>query len=63
VEYFAYRSASPYHLVEHSHERFLTTVRANLNLDNPKNLGDPVFSLLGNAAAMQGLGDTTVRAS
>ncbi|KAF5369281.1 hypothetical protein D9758_002525 [Tetrapyrgos nigripes] len=44
---------------EHSHEPFLTSVRASLNTNNPKNLGDPVFALLGNAAAAQGLGDTT----
>ena len=36
---------------EHSHEQFLTTVRTNLNLDNPDQIQDPVFGLLGNAAA------------
>ncbi|THV05258.1 hypothetical protein K435DRAFT_647804 [Dendrothele bispora CBS 962.96] len=41
---------------EHSHEPFLTSVRASLNVNNPLNLGDPVFALLGNAAAQQGLG-------
>jgi hypothetical protein len=41
----------------------LTSVRASLALDNPQNLGDPVFSLLGNAAAAQGLGDTAVSPS
>ncbi|TRM63933.1 hypothetical protein BD626DRAFT_536647 [Schizophyllum amplum] len=44
---------------EHSHEKYLTLVRSSLALDNPQNLGDPVFALLGNAAAQQGLGDST----
>ncbi|KAL1743628.1 hypothetical protein HDZ31DRAFT_40533 [Schizophyllum fasciatum] len=44
---------------EHSHEKYLTSVRTSLALDNPQNLGDPVFALLGNAAAKQGLGDST----
>lgn len=33
---------------EHSHEQFITTVRASLNLNNPNGFGDPVFALLGN---------------
>lgn len=33
---------------EHSHEQFITSVRASLNLNNPTGLGDPVFALLGN---------------
>lgn len=41
---------------EHSHEQFITSVRASLNLDNPDSIGDPIFALLGNAAAAQGLG-------
>ncbi|KAF8644535.1 hypothetical protein AX16_008411 [Volvariella volvacea WC 439] len=41
---------------QHSHERFLTAVRNSLNLDNPDQILDPVFALLGNAAASQGLG-------
>ncbi|KAI0314022.1 hypothetical protein OF83DRAFT_1064501 [Amylostereum chailletii] len=41
---------------EHSHEDILTVVRTNLNLNNPDGIVDPVFSLLGNAAAKQGLG-------
>ncbi|KAF7507508.1 hypothetical protein GJ744_010439 [Endocarpon pusillum] len=41
---------------EHSHEPFITTVRASLNLNNPKGFGDPVFGLLGNKAAAGGLG-------
>ncbi|KIY71526.1 hypothetical protein CYLTODRAFT_418758 [Cylindrobasidium torrendii FP15055 ss-10] len=43
---------------EHSHEQFLTSVRASLALDNPDSLGDPVFALLGNKAAVQGAGKT-----
>ncbi|KAF9483505.1 hypothetical protein BDN70DRAFT_799731 [Pholiota conissans] len=41
---------------EHSHEQFLTTVRASLNLNNPDGIQDPVFGLLGNAAAVAGAG-------
>ncbi|KAL9711035.1 hypothetical protein Ac2012v2_005575 [Leucoagaricus gongylophorus] len=41
---------------EHSHEKFLTAVRTSLNLDNPDQILDPVFGLLGNAAAAQGAG-------
>ncbi|ERF77145.1 hypothetical protein EPUS_09318 [Endocarpon pusillum Z07020] len=41
---------------EHSHEQFITTVRASLNLNNPNGFGDPVFALLGNEAAAEGLG-------
>jgi len=44
---------------EHSHEQFLTTVRASLNLNNPDQIVDPVFGLLGNAAASQGQGKIT----
>ncbi|WVQ71363.1 hypothetical protein IAR50_000891 [Cryptococcus sp. DSM 104548] len=44
---------------EHSHEQFLTTVRASLATDNPQNIQDPVFGLLGNAAAAAGQGDVT----
>ncbi|KAF9454727.1 hypothetical protein P691DRAFT_192290 [Macrolepiota fuliginosa MF-IS2] len=44
---------------EHSHEKFLTAVRTNLNLNNPDQIVDPVFALLGNAAATQGLGKIT----
>lgn len=34
---------------EHSHEKFLTLTGAALNLDNPDEIADPVFGLLGNA--------------
>ncbi|KAL5524668.1 hypothetical protein ACEPAF_9813 [Sanghuangporus sanghuang] len=44
---------------EHSHEKFLTSVRTSLNKNNPDEIVDPVFSLLGNAAAAQGLGKIT----
>ncbi|THH20544.1 hypothetical protein EW146_g821 [Bondarzewia mesenterica] len=44
---------------EHSHESILTTVRTSLNLNNPDQIVDPVFALLGNAAAQQGLGKIT----
>ncbi|KAH9480455.1 hypothetical protein JR316_0007055 [Psilocybe cubensis] len=44
---------------EHSHEQFLTTVRTNLNLNNPNQIQDPVFALLGNAAAAAGAGKIT----
>lgn len=33
---------------EHSHQKFLTTVAASLALNNPDNIVDPVFGLLGN---------------
>ncbi|GAP92325.1 hypothetical protein SAMD00023353_7800430 [Rosellinia necatrix] len=42
---------------EHSHEQFLTGVGAALNLNNVENIQDPVFALLGNAAAAAGAGD------
>ncbi|KAI1181908.1 hypothetical protein F5B17DRAFT_231448 [Nemania serpens] len=42
---------------EHSHEQFLTGVRAALNLNNVEKVQDPVFALLGNAAAAAGAGD------
>ncbi len=36
---------------EHSHEQFLTTVRALLNKNNPNKIADPVFGLLGDAVS------------
>lgn len=40
-----------------SHEAILTAVRTLVNLDNSLfNIQDPVFGLLGNAAATPGLG-------
>ena len=44
---------------EHSHEKFLTSVRTSLNTNNPDGIVDPVFGLLGNAAAAAGLGKLT----
>lgn len=44
---------------EHSHDRFLDGVRVNLALNNPNNIQDPVFGLLGNAAAAAGAGSIT----
>jgi hypothetical protein len=44
---------------EHSHDRFLDGVRVNLALNNPNNIQDPVFGLLGNAAAAAGAGTIT----
>lgn len=41
---------------EHSHEPILEGVRQSLNMNNPNEIGDPVFCLLGNAAAVNGLG-------
>lgn len=32
---------------EHSHEKYLTSVRASLALNNPAGIADPVFGLLG----------------
>ena len=34
---------------EHSHEQFLTSVRASLATSNPAGIVDPVFGLLGDA--------------
>ena len=44
---------------EHSHNIFLDLCRTALNLNNPKNILDPVFGLLGNAAAAAGAGAVT----
>jgi hypothetical protein len=44
---------------EHSHNRFLDGVRVNLALNNPAKISDPVFGLLGNAAAAKGAGSIT----
>ncbi|KAL8849885.1 MAG: hypothetical protein Q9221_005151 [Calogaya cf. arnoldii] len=41
---------------EHSHNTFLASVRTSLALDNPDNIQDPVFGLLGNGAAAAGQG-------
>lgn len=39
---------------EHSHEQILTTVGTSLDTNNPSGIVDPVFGLLGNAAAVSG---------
>ncbi|KAI0763631.1 hypothetical protein BD413DRAFT_483869 [Trametes elegans] len=44
---------------EHSHESILRKVRTSLNLNNPDKIQDPVFSLLGDAAAKTGAGSIT----
>ncbi|VDC04787.1 unnamed protein product [Peniophora sp. CBMAI 1063] len=44
---------------EHSHEAILIDIRKLMAISNPQNLGDPVFGLLGAAAAAAGLGQTT----
>lgn len=44
---------------EHSHNQFLATVRSSLNTNNPSGIVDPVFGLLGNAAAAAGAGKIT----
>ncbi|KAI0755128.1 hypothetical protein C8Q80DRAFT_412493 [Daedaleopsis nitida] len=44
---------------EHSHEPILVRVRQDLNLNNPDQITDPVFALLGDAAAAQGAGKIT----
>ena len=44
---------------EHSHQPFLDTVTQMLNINNPAAIQDPVFALLGNAAAAQGQGQIT----
>lgn len=44
---------------EHSHQKILTAVAKSLNLNNPAGIVDPVFALLGNAAAAAGAGSIT----
>ena len=41
---------------EHSHNTFLDSVRTSLAKSNPDSIHDPVFGLLGNAAAAAGQG-------
>ncbi|KAK8051955.1 hypothetical protein PG993_003340 [Apiospora rasikravindrae] len=42
---------------EHSHDNILNVVATSLKLDNPDDIQDPVFSLLGNKAAAEGAGN------
>jgi hypothetical protein len=44
---------------EHSHEAWLTAVGQFLDMNNPAGIQDPVFGLLGNAAASAGQGSIT----
>jgi len=44
---------------EHSHNQFLDTVRTSLATNNPAGIQDPVFGLLGSAAAVAGQGTIT----
>lgn len=44
---------------EHSHDLFLAITREALNKNNPKQIKDVVFGLLGNAAAAGGAGQVT----
>ncbi|KAI4252168.1 MAG: hypothetical protein LQ352_004429 [Teloschistes flavicans] len=44
---------------EHSHNTFLESVTKSLRINNPDNIGDAVFGLLGNAAAAAGQGSIT----
>ncbi|KAB5528008.1 hypothetical protein GE09DRAFT_975414 [Coniochaeta sp. 2T2.1] len=44
---------------EHSHNIFLDMCNKSLKLNNPKNILDCVFALLGDAAAANGAGDVT----
>lgn len=41
---------------EHSHEQFLVAVKTLLDLNNPDEIQDSVFGLLGNAAGSLGQG-------
>lgn len=60
---FGLASATPVHRrqvpQEHSHDFILTITNEFLKLDNPKNINDAVFGLLGNAAAAGGAGSVT----
>jgi len=44
---------------EHSHNAIIASVRTSLNLNNPDKIQDPIFGLLGDAAAAAGAGDIT----
>ncbi|KAG6811632.1 hypothetical protein H0H92_006501 [Tricholoma furcatifolium] len=44
---------------EHSHQQFLVTVQTSLQSNNPDGIVDPVFGLLGDAAAAGGAGKIT----
>ncbi|KAL2070216.1 hypothetical protein VTL71DRAFT_13242 [Oculimacula yallundae] len=64
IAFFGLVSAAPAKMrrevpQELSHNKFLASVRLSLNLDNPDEIKDPVFGLLGNAAAAEGAGKIT----
>jgi hypothetical protein len=42
---------------EHAHENIVSAVNTLLKLDNPDNISDAVFGLLGNAAGIKGAGN------
>jgi hypothetical protein len=42
---------------EHSHRNVNLVVTESLNLNNPDNIQDPIFGLLGAAAAIEGAGN------
>lgn len=44
---------------EHSHNAIIAVVKTSLDLNNPDGIVDPIFGLLGNAAATAGLGKIT----
>jgi len=44
---------------EHSHNGIIAVVRTSLAVNNPDNIQDPIFGLLGNAAAIAGAGKIT----
>lgn len=41
---------------EHSHAQFITTVQSSLTQNNPDNIADPIFGLLGNAVGLRSPG-------
>ncbi|QRV86581.1 hypothetical protein RhiJN_14599 [Ceratobasidium sp. AG-Ba] len=52
-------SCSALPILQHAHEAILRATNAALKLDNPDNIQDAVFGLLGNAAASKGQGKIT----
>jgi hypothetical protein len=42
---------------EHAHENIIRVVNTNLQLDNPDNIQDSIFGLLGAAAGIKGAGN------
>lgn len=52
---------TPSTFIEHSHNAIVDATRTALNLNNPDGIVDPIFGLLGNAAAAAGQGKISVR--